>query len=126
MRRSTTVAGLTALALAVPGAAAAAPIIPNPKKINGAFTAVSSCGTLSGIGISWTSTANVVTTIVLSSIPAACNGGSLSLTLVGSGNASLGSAGPVTVSATTQTLSSITGSPTATSVIAAYISVTGP
>src|SRR4051794_13040405 len=80
--------------LAVPGAATARTITPTSKKVVSAHTAVSSCGSLSGITMSWTVVDDVVTTIVLGSIPAACNGGSLKLTLIGSGNASLGTAGP--------------------------------
>src|SRR3954467_7084855 len=111
--------------LAVPGAAAARTVTPSPKQIVSAHPSVSSCGSLSGITMSWTSTAGTVTSVVLGSIPSACNGGSLTLTFVNSSNASLGPAGPVTVAGTSQTLSSISGAPTATSVAAAYVSVVG-
>jgi hypothetical protein len=100
--------------------------VPVPKKVGAAHVSVSSCGSLSSIGMSWTSTANVVTTIVLTSIPAACVGGSLSLTLVGIGNLPLGSVGPVTLTGTSQSFSTITGSPTATLVTGSHISVVGP
>src|SRR3954452_5745445 len=98
--RRVAVVGLTALAVAQADAALAAQVTPNPKNIAANTASVSSCGSLSGIGISWTSTANVVTTVVLSSIPAACNNCSLSLTLVVSGNASLGSVASTTVNGT--------------------------
>lgn len=112
--------------LAVPGAAAARTVTPTSKKIVSAHTAVSSCGSLSGITMSWTTVDDVVTTIVLGSIPAACNGGSLKLTLIDSGNTSLATAGPVTVSGTTQTLTSITGTPSALTITGSYVSVVGP
>ena len=117
---------LTALAVARADAALAAPVGPNPKTIGSAHTAVSSCGSLSGIGISWTVTATVVTTIALTSIPAGCNGGALSLTLVGTGNAALASIAPTAITGTSQSFSSITGSATATAVTGAHISIVGP
>lgn len=120
------VAGLSFAVLGWPGSAAATAVAPAPNKVGGAFTAVSSCGSLSGVGISWTVTANVVTSVVLTGVPAACVGGALSLTLVDASNASLASAGPVTVTGTAQTLGSLTGPGTATSVVGAYVSVVGP
>lgn len=120
------VAGLSVAVLGWPGSAAATTVTPAPNKVSGAFTTVSACGTLSGVGIAWTVTANVVTSLVLTSIPSACVGGSLSLTLVDASNASLASAGPIAVTGATQTLSSLSGSATATSVTGAYVSVIGP
>ena len=99
---------------------------PNPKKIAAATAAVSSCGSVSGIGISWTSTANVVTAVALTSLPAGCTGGSLSLTLVGAADASLASIAATTITGTSQAFSSLTGSATATSVTGAHISIVGP
>jgi len=119
-------AGLTLAVLGWPGSAAATAVAPNPKQVSGAFTATSSCGSLTGIGVAWTSTANVVTSVTLTAIPAACTGGRLSLTLVGTGNTSLATAGPTTLTGTTLTMSSLTGSATATLVSAAYASVVGP
>src|SRR5437763_11476424 len=104
MRFSPALAVATAALLAVPGSAVANTTAPNSKKVVGATTSVSSCGSLSGMTISWTVVNDVVSSIALGSIPAACNGGTLNLTLIGAGNASLGSAGPVTVSGTSQTL----------------------
>jgi len=119
-------AGLTLAVLAWPGSAAATAVAPSPKQVAGAFAATSSCGSLSGVGIAWTSTGAFVTSVALSSIPAGCVGGKLSLTFVGSGNASLASAGPVTVSGATLTLSSLTGSAVTTNVTGAYVSIVGP
>jgi hypothetical protein len=125
-RRALVVAAVAGFVLALPGAATATSVSPNPKRISAAAVAISPCGSLSGVGVSWTVTANVVTTVVLTAIPSSCTGGSLSLTLVDATNASLASAGPVTVSGTTQTISSLTGSATSTSVTGAYVSVVGP
>ena len=119
-------AGLTLAILAWPGSAAATAVAPSPKQVSGASATTSSCGSLAGIGISWTSTNNTVTSIVLTSIPSACVGASMSLTVVGTGNASLASAGPVTITGTTQTLTSLTGSAAAISVVGAHLSVVGP
>ena len=129
MRAGRAVAALAGLTLAVlgwPGSAAATAVAPNPKQVSAASTTTSSCGSLASIGVAWTSTANVVTSVAMTAIPAACTGGRLSLTLVGTGNASLATAGPTTVSGTTLTISSLTGSATATLVTAAYVSVVGP
>jgi len=126
MRRRVAVVALTALAVAHAGPALAGSITPNPKKMSASTAAVSSCGSLSGIGISWTSTANVVTTVVLSSIPAACNTGTLSLTLVDSAGTALATIAPTAVTGATQTFTSFTGSATATSVTGAQVSVVGP
>jgi hypothetical protein len=125
MRFGPALAAVTAAVLAVPGSAVAGNVSPTSKKIVSANASVSSCGSLSGMTISWTTVDDVVVSIVLGSIPAACNGGSLSLTLVNSSNASLGTVGPVTITGTSQTLTP-TGSPAATSVATSYVSVVGP
>ena len=124
--RKAMAAATVAGAVLAPTLASAAPQTLSTTKVAGGSTAVASCGALSGISVSWTSQANVVTKVVLGSIPAACNGGSLFLTLVAADNSVLGTAGPVTVNATTATLSSITGTRTATSVSAVHIVVVGP
>jgi hypothetical protein len=125
-RPVTALAGLTLAILAWPASAVATPVAPSPKQVSGAFAATSSCGALAGIGVAWTSTNDIVTSVVLTAIPAACAGGKLSLTLTGSGNASLGSGGPVTVTGTTLTLSALTGTAVATSVTGAHVSIVGP
>jgi hypothetical protein len=120
------VTAVSSALLVIPGSASATGTTPVPKKVVGAFAPVSSCGSLSGMSMSWTSTANVVTAITLTSIPAACNGASLRLVLVNSSNTSLATAGPQTVSGTSMTISTLTGSATATSVAGSYVSVAGP
>jgi hypothetical protein len=125
MSRASALAFVVATMLAVPSSAVANTTTPTSKKVVGATATVSSCGSLSAMTISWTVTANVVTSIALGSIPSACNGGSLSMTLVDASNASLGAVDPVTISGTSMTLTP-TGSPTATSVATSYVSVVGP
>lgn len=125
-RRGLAIAALTGLVLALPGAAAATSVSPVPKRISAASAVVSPCGSLSGVGVAWTVTADTVTSLVVTSIPTTCVGGTLSLTLVDATNASLASAGPVTLTGTTQTISSLTAAATATSVAGAYMSVVGP
>jgi hypothetical protein len=124
--RGPVVTAVVAAAVLAPTLAAAAPHTLSSKKVATGSAAVNACGTLSGITVTWTSQANVVKKVVLSAIPTACNGGTLSLTLVDASNASLGTAGPVTVNATSMTLSTITGSPTATSITGAQVAVVGP
>lgn len=125
MRFGPALAAVTAGVLAVPGSAVAGGTSTTSTKIVSANASVSSCGSLSGISQTWTMVDGVITSIALSSIPAGCNGGTLSLTLVNSSNTSVGSVGPVTVTGTSQTLTP-TGSPDATTVSTSYISVTGP
>lgn len=119
-------AGLSAAILAWPGSAAATAVTANPKKVSSAFASTSSCGTLSGIGVAWTSTSAIVTSVSLTSIPAACVGGKLSLTLVGSANASLASAGPTTIAGQTLSVTSLSGSAVTTTVVGASVSIVGP
>jgi hypothetical protein len=126
MRFSPALAAVTAAVLAVPGGAVAGNVSPTSKEIVSANASVSSCGSLSSMTISWTVVDGIVTSIALGSIPAACNAGTLSLTLVNSSNTSLGTAGPVTITGTSQTLSAIASSPDATAVATSYLSVVGP
>lgn len=126
MWRRAALIAVTVLAVTRPDAALAASVTPTSRPVGSAHASVSPCGTLSGIGVSWTSTANVVTAVVLTSIPVACTGATLSVTLVGAGSASLASIGPVTITGTSQTFSTLTGSATATSVTGAYVSAVGP
>jgi hypothetical protein len=125
LRFSPALAAVTAAVLAVPGSAVAGNVSSASKKLVSANASVSSCGSLSGMTISWTVVDGVVTSIALGSIPAACNGASLSLTLANSSNTAIGSVGPVTVTSTSQTLTP-TGSPDATTVATSYVSVVGP
>ena len=112
--------------LAAAGGVQARNLPPTARRVAAARAAVSSCGALSGIGVSWTSTGGVVTALTLTSVPAACTGGALSVTLVGPGGSALGSAGPVTVTGSAMSLPAVTGSPTASAVLGVQLSVTGP
>ena len=114
---------LAAAVTAVPKAAEAGSVLPTSKKVIGGFATVNPCGAVSGIGVAWTSTGGAVTSVDLSAIPSTCIGGSLSLTLQGSGGSALGSIGPLVITGTSQTLA--VGA-TASSVVSAAISVTGP
>ena len=125
MRFSPALAAVTAAVLAVPSSAMAGGLSPTSKKVIGANANVTSCGSLSGMTISWTTVDGLVSSIALGSIPPACTGGSLSLTLVNSSNTSIGTVGPVTITGASQTLTP-TGSPDATTVNTAYASVVGP
>jgi len=120
------VVAATAIAAAlVPDMAVAASHTLTSKRVSGGSVSVSSCGTLSGVGVSWTSTGGTITKIVLTSIPSTCIGGTLSLTFANSSNTSIGTAGPSVVGATSMTLTT-TGSPTANLISAIHIAVVGP
>jgi hypothetical protein len=123
--RGPVVAAAAVAAALVPGWAAAAPHPVTTKRVASGSAAVSSCGTLTGVAVSWTSRNGVVTQVVLGSIPSTCIGGTLSLTFAAADNSSLGTAGPVVVSATSMTLA-VTGSPTASAVGQAQVAVVGP
>lgn len=125
MRFSPALAVVTAAVLAVPGSAVAGNVSSTSKRLVSANASVSSCGSLSGMTISWTVVDDVVTSIALGSIPTACNGSSLSLTLVNSSNTPVGSVSPVTVAGPSQTLT-VTGNTSALAVATSYASVIGP
>ena len=125
MRFSPALAVVTAAMLAVPGSAVAGNVSSTSKRLVSANASVSSCGSLSGMTISWTVVDDVVTSIALGSIPTACIGSSLSLTLVNSSNTPVGSVSPVTVAGPSQTLT-VTGNTSALAVATSYASVIGP
>jgi hypothetical protein len=125
-RRTVTVAALAGAAVGLPCVALAGGVGTTSRSVSSATASVSSCGDLSQVGVSWTVTAGVVSALSLTAVPAACVGGTLAVTLVGTGGAALGSAGPVSVTGTSQTIGSVAGSATATSVVSASVSVVGP
>jgi len=125
LRIGPALAAVTASLLAVPGSAVAGNVSATSKKVVSANASVSSCGSLSSMTMSWTVVDDVVTSIALGSIPAACNGGTLSLTLVNSSNAAIGSVAPVTITGTSQTVT-VTGNTSALAVTRSYVSVVGP
>jgi hypothetical protein len=123
--RGSVVSAAAVAAALVPGWAAAAPDPVTTKHVASGSAAVSSCGTLSGVLVSWTSRNGVVSQVVLGSIPNACIGGTVSLTFAAADNSSLATAGPAVVNATSMTLA-VTGSPTASAVGQAQVAVVGP
>ena len=123
--RGPVVVAATAAAMLTPSWAAAAPHPLTTQEVVGGIAAVSSCGSLSGVTVAWTSRNGVVTQVVLGSIPSACTGGSLSLTFAAADNSSLGTAGPATVATTSLTLA-VSGSPTASLISRAQVAVVGP
>jgi hypothetical protein len=125
LRFGPALAAVTASMLAVPSGAVAGNTNTTSKKMVSANASVSSCGSLSSMTMSWTVVEDVVTSIALGSIPAACNGGTLSLTLVNSSNTAIGSVAPVTITGTSQTVT-VTGNTSALAVARSYVSVVGP
>jgi len=123
--RGPVVAAVAAAAALAPGWAAAAPHPVSTKNVASGAAVVSSCGTLSGITVSWTIRSGVVTQVVLGSIPSACIGSTVSLTFAASSQSSIGTAGPATVSATSMTMA-VSGAPTATAITDTYVAVVGP
>ena len=125
MRFGPALAAVTAGVLAVPGSAVAGGTSTTSKKIVSANVSVSSCGSLSGMTMTYTVLDDVVTSIALASIPAGCTGGDLSITLVNSSNTAIGSVAPVTITGTSQTVT-VTGSTSAIAIATSYASVAGP
>jgi hypothetical protein len=110
----------------LPSVAFAAGSTPTTTKLGAGFSAVSTCGSLSGTATTWTVTAGKVTALTVSSIPAACNGASASLTLVDSSSASVGSNSAVTVSGGSAVFSSISPTPASTAVAGVHVVLVGP
>jgi hypothetical protein len=88
-------------------------------------TTVASCGALAGAVTTYTVQAGAVVALQVSGLPASCNGGRLSATLV-SGTTDVGHGGPVVVSAGTAQLAALSASPAAGTVTAVQLSVAGP
>jgi hypothetical protein len=109
-----------------PSVAFAAGSTTTTTKLGAGFSAVASCGSLSGTATSWTVTAGKVTAVTVSSIPAACNGATASLTLVDSTSASVGSQGGVTVGGGSALFSSISPTPASTAVAGIHLVLVGP
>jgi hypothetical protein len=99
---------------------------PTTTKLGAGFSAVASCGSLSGTATSWTVTAGKVTAVTVSSIPAGCNGATAALTLVDSTSASVGSQSGVAVSGGSAVFSSISPTPASTAVAGIHLVLVGP
>jgi hypothetical protein len=126
MRRASALAVVTAGLLMLPAAAAARGLGPATPGVGAGWTAVSSCGSLAGVGLSWTSTGGTVTTLVVGPFPAGCVGATLTVTLRGAAGAPLSTLGPVALAATSHTFATVPGSPSASSVTGSSLVVHGP
>jgi hypothetical protein len=85
---------------------------------------VQSCDS-DGLSIAYTTSAGKVTEVAVSGISPSCNGGQLSVTLINSSSASIGTGGPQVVSATSHTIG-VPAQPDATLVTGAHMVITGP
>jgi hypothetical protein len=115
------VAGLASFVPATPVAASTQ--TPTTTGVLSGAAAVTPCGSFASVVVSYALTSSNVIGIVISSIPAACNGANLYLTLTnGVTNAQ---AGPLTVASGAVTASSLSNTITAASVTGLYIGVVG-
>lgn len=92
-------------------------------RLGGGTTAVPSCGALSAAVVSYRVTDGIVTAVSVTTLPAACNGADLSLTLV-NGSTVVGSAGPLTINAGSVT-APVNSGPVSTTVTDVHLSVVG-
>lgn len=91
MRRTTTPAAALAAAAAFAAAAAAATLGLGSRPLAAGNAAVTSCGVSSLSATRRADSSGNVTQVAVAGIPAACSGETLSVTLVGAGNAALAS-----------------------------------
>jgi hypothetical protein len=99
MRYRLFLCSLAVVAVAIaPTSADARSLTPTSKNLVVGSAAVTSCGSLAGVVTNFTISANTVTAVLLTSIPTACNGGAVKVTVTNAGT-SLGAGGPVTVTA---------------------------
>jgi len=119
----------TALALAATLAAcgAAATLALGSNGLAAGNTSVTSCGPSSLTATRTVDNSGNVTQLSTSALPATCAGATVSVTLVGSGGAALGSAsGPVPAGGGVLTFSSFGGTVSAASVASYSFAVVGP
>jgi hypothetical protein len=116
--------GLASILIA--GAAWAGTMTPTSKALGAGRTTVTACGNLASATITYRVTANAVTGLTATGLPASCNGSSLRATLASAAGTDLGHAGPVTVAASAATFGSFTATPTASSVASVRLAATGP
>src|SRR5262245_17600118 len=108
MRRTAAVATIGAvIALLAIDAASARPLTATSKKVASGQASVTPCGSLTTAVVSYTVTSGNVTKLVITGLPSACNGGSLTATLAGMANANLGQGGPVTIASQAATFTSL-------------------
>lgn len=126
MARAPRLLGLVAALLtATVGVAAAASQPATSRRVGGSFIAVTPCGNVGTATLSWRVRAGSVLGVTIAGLPSTCDGGQLTLTLTGSGSASLGAAGPVTVAAGTAT-GTLDMTPAASAVTGSRLVISGP
>lgn len=118
-------AACAVLVLGLSGSAQAAPRTVTTKKLTGGSTAVSSCGSISAITVSYAVTAGKITGVTLSGIPPTCVAGLLSMTLA-QGTVDVGHAGPTTIAGSTLIMVPSVLTTNATAPTAVKISIVGP
>ena len=117
------VAGVAALLL-VANPASAAAVGTTTKTLAGGSTVVAPCGPLGSAVVTYVLTAKNVTGAIVSSLPAACNGSNLWLTLT-VGTTPAAQAGPLVVSGGTAAAVALSANPLAASITNAYVGVAG-
>ena len=107
------------------GAAFGNAVTTNSKTSSAGTTAVTACGTLSGVVVNYAVTAGKITGILLTSIPSGCIGGKLSMTLSQSGT-DVGHAGPTTLTTTSLSMTPSVLTTSATAPTEVRMAVVGP
>ena len=87
-------------------------------------SSITACDT-DGLTVTYTTSAGNVTSVAVSGIAVACNGGTLRVTVVDSSRTSVASGGPVTVSGTSQTVS-VSPNPAGATPAGVDVSIAGP
>jgi hypothetical protein len=119
----TTVAFVAAV-VAVAAPAAAAVLGPQPHTLGAGRVGVTSCGTLSSGVVTYVLTSRNVTGVVVSGLPASCDGGSLWVTLT-VGTTAAAQAGPLPISGGTATATTLSANPAASTITDAYLAASG-
>jgi hypothetical protein len=125
MRSWVAVLAVVATSVHVTGVAAAGGLLGTSGRLGAGSTPVTSCGDLSTASARYTVTAGAITGLTLVGVPAGCVGSRLTATLTANGTA-VGSAGPVTVDATSVRFPSLTATPAAGSVTDVRLAAVGP
>src|SRR4051794_40729530 len=120
---SQTLRSLLALSALFAASAAAATLVLGSTSLSAGNASVTACGTPALTATRDVDNSGNVTQVTVSGIPAACAGETLSVTLVGSGNAALATA-TTTISGTTATLTGL-GTVAASNLLGYSFAVTG-
>ncbi len=124
-RLGAVVAAAAVLLTCAGGVADATSLTTNSKKSGGGTTAVTACGSLTSVVVNYAVTAGKITGVLLTSIPSACVGGKLSMTLSQSGT-DVGHAGPTTIATTSLALTPSVLTTNATAPTEVRMAVVGP